>query len=658
MSVEEENVNNLEDDLWESIYHSAKEDKQDKIDKFQELRRTYPQHILLGKGGVKNVYKSYDWKTKREIALAVPHETADNSNFDEFIHEAQILGHLEHPNIIPVYDTGYDEENKPYFTMKMVEGVDLAVHLKEKKRDSEFISQVPPLLDIFKQVCLAVSYAHSKNIIHHDIKPDNILIGKFGQVFLCDWGIALRSKNDTQPPLDLRIKGTPGFLAPEVLENKDGESLDIYSLGCLLYFILSGRVPIENKSNIEDYLKELISDNSIPLKDACKYDVPESLIRIYEKCCRPLPEDRYQSVSEIIEDIDLYSNGFATKAEHASFTRALVLMYRRNRLIVNVVLASLLTLFIFTLYYLNNLNETMTKLEETVEELKKSNQQVKKEKETTEKYAARVVEEEKVSQQYLISMRNAADSHFKDRPEDMIKYLEKVRSLSPEDVQTRFKLAKLYVSVLDWRKAKNAINDLTPIIPKYSKTLSDFVEKYSEQDINEDILYKMVLDSRKMSGIFQGIYTLLTTKLLNRNYSINKKADHIKTFFKLDTGAEGLIYDHEKQSMEIKGANIRNLNYLVYLNVKNLKFTECRFGSKELGLSNLHELDLRTSKVDKFNFIVDCSEMRAIYFPESFKSIHLINSTPGCTLFMPKAQLKKNFRSFKGTIKFYEDLQE
>jgi len=193
MADSSEETESTENNFWEMSYTNAKSYQSNALNEFEDCLRSYPKESLVGEGGVKKVYKSYDWKTERHIALAVPISQTDKKKSIEFIQEARILGQLEHPNIIPIYDTGLDEDESPYFTMKYIEGKDLASVIKSEHENGSFESRIPYFLDIFKKVCLALSYAHSKGVVHLDIKPDNVLIGSFGEVFLCDWGIAEKS---------------------------------------------------------------------------------------------------------------------------------------------------------------------------------------------------------------------------------------------------------------------------------------------------------------------------------------------------------------------------------------------------------------------------------------------------------------------------------
>ena len=197
----------------------------------------------IGRGGMKMVIQVKDRDTMRDIAMAVFPDAAHRPAADlrRFIDEARITASLEHPNIVPVHDIGIDATGAPYFTMKLLRGETLASVLKKlNSGDPEYrkLYTLPALLRIFNRVCDAVAFAHSKGVIHLDLKPENIQIGDFGEVLLMDFGLAkIISKadedekkeapvytNQTYIPgvtIDGITKGTPGYMAPEQAAGKN-----------------------------------------------------------------------------------------------------------------------------------------------------------------------------------------------------------------------------------------------------------------------------------------------------------------------------------------------------------------------------------------------------------------------------------------------------
>lgn len=156
-------------------------------EELQNSRDRYSDTETIGKGGMKEILSSKDKVTSRNVARAKLHKSDDPEFIELFFKEARLTAHLEHPNIMPLYDMGYDDSGEPYFTMKLIDGQNLAELIKTRQATENNYRE---LMDIFLKVCNGISYAHSKNIIHLDLKPENIYLGKFGEVVVCDWGVA------------------------------------------------------------------------------------------------------------------------------------------------------------------------------------------------------------------------------------------------------------------------------------------------------------------------------------------------------------------------------------------------------------------------------------------------------------------------------------
>ena len=319
----------------------------------------------IARGGMKSIETAVDTVTGREVAKALLLATDDPEKVERFFHEARICASLEHPNIVPVYDAGFDNTGKPFFTMRLLGGLTLQ---KKVKKDDDSLSD---LLAIFIKICDAVSYAHSQGIIHRDIKPDNIQIGDFGEVQVCDWGLACRDgyknqQNKTREitkdyvipvTLDGMIKGTPGYLSPEQVASERGEltaSADIYSLGAILYYILTKKSPLEGVETISSLKRTLSGD--IPLVSDIAPDAPYSLIAICEKTMSVNKDDRYQSVEELKADIVKYQYGFPTDAENAGALDSLKLFIKRNKRTAILVASFFLIFNTALIWFLINLS--------------------------------------------------------------------------------------------------------------------------------------------------------------------------------------------------------------------------------------------------------------------------------------------------------------
>ena len=368
----------------------------------EKITSRYLSGRLIGTGGMKEIYEVEDLKTGRPVAMAIVKQLKSKELIEQFIQEARITACLEHPNIMPVYDIGIESSGQAYFTMKLVKEDNLGTIIKNlRKRNSEYQQKYPlnRLLEIFSDICDAVAFAHSKGVLHLDLKPDNIQVGDFGEVLVCDWGLArfkpeLAQVEDTveyvngQLTIHGQVFGSPGYMSPE--QAYDGrEKLckysDIYSLGCLLYTLLTLKAPYEG-----DTVEEIISKTAKgyftrPAKAASTRFVPESLEAVCVKAMEYQQKDRYHSASELRADVRSFLNGYATFAQQASMLTQMVLLYRRQKaMVISAALATILAIAATYIYFdaEQEKSEVVEALDEVVEALDKKeaeNEQVVKE---------------------------------------------------------------------------------------------------------------------------------------------------------------------------------------------------------------------------------------------------------------------------------------
>ncbi|MDD5697897.1 MAG: serine/threonine-protein kinase [Victivallaceae bacterium] len=317
----------------------------------------------IGFGGMKAILQVSDKDTVRNVAMAIIPDFEDRPKADvhRFVREARITARLEHPNIVPIHDIGINANGSPYFTMKYLRGHSLAVILKKLNNGHPAALELytlPFLLRIFVKVANAIDFAHSKKIIHLDMKPENVHVGDFGEVLVLDWGLAkfigpeeesdemtaaaaaAGLKPAAQPTrvimtLDGVAKGTPGYMAPEQAAGKNAEKderTDIYALGCILYAILTFENPLSNRNDINKMLHDTVVGNIEPpsaMKNPQR-PIPAPLEAICLKAMNRLPDGRYQSVAELRNDIFSFMSGHATKAENASPIKKTFLFINRN----------------------------------------------------------------------------------------------------------------------------------------------------------------------------------------------------------------------------------------------------------------------------------------------------------------------------------------
>ncbi len=342
----------------------------------------------LKKGGMGEVIVAHDRHIQRDVALKVllPEVAAAPDNSRRFVQEALVLGQLEHPNIVPIYDLGTDPHGRTFYAMKYVRGTTLKEVLDGlKKGDTRLVARYPltQLLTIFQKVCDAVAYAHSRRTIHRDLKPANLMIGEYGEVLVMDWGLAkILSAPDTEitrPPNTSggeagtdpdatrhgTVMGTPNFMAPEQAEGRTremDERTDIYSLGAILYAVLTLRPPIVGTSE-EDLMTRLKAGRIPPptvyndpkqaatlagarepvvLLHCPGRKVPEALAAVAMRALARRSADRYQTVAELQRDLAAWQTGRATAAEQAGPIKLLQLAFRRHAIAATATLAVLL----------------------------------------------------------------------------------------------------------------------------------------------------------------------------------------------------------------------------------------------------------------------------------------------------------------------------
>ncbi len=276
----------------------------------------------LASGGMGTIYRVLDRDLNRRNVLKVASAAiVENAALlKEFIEEARITGSLEHPNIVPVHGLGVLENDEPYFSMKYVEGETLGEIIRllrngdAARRDSYHTYK---LVTIFRKVCDAVAYAHSKNIVHLDIKPENIMVGAFGEVLLLDWGLAriIEPGKPGEVKDDIVIKGTPAFMSPEQA-NGDSAQIDhrsdIFLLGATLYAAVTHHSPYGG-SDIHAVLTKARKRECLPPQaSAAGNQIPEAVCAIITKAMAFAKQDRYQSMNELCRDIDAYLSGNMT----------------------------------------------------------------------------------------------------------------------------------------------------------------------------------------------------------------------------------------------------------------------------------------------------------------------------------------------------------
>jgi serine/threonine protein kinase/WD40 repeat protein len=343
-------------------------------------RDDYEIMELIGRGGMGAIYRAWQPSLGRLVAVKVLPEGSEamQGAAQRFENEARVLGLLQHPNIMPVHDLGIDAEGRSFYAMKLVKGRTLQQILNDLRNgDAHAVRQYPlaALLTVFEKICDALSFAHSQGVLHRDLKPDNIMVGEFGEVLVLDWGLAKVAGVDIDAAsqqsldemvlgmtLDGDVMGTPQFMSPEQAQGRIAqmdERSDVFSLGGVLYAILTLLPPVEGE-DVKSVLKRVREGAITPparrSTQAARVEasvaqgrvqpaksvasalphcpggrVPAALSSVAMKALQVDTAQRYQTVAELQADVVAYQRGFATSAEEAGALRLLQLFILRHR---------------------------------------------------------------------------------------------------------------------------------------------------------------------------------------------------------------------------------------------------------------------------------------------------------------------------------------
>jgi len=257
----------------------------------------------LGRGGMAAVYKAYQPALERYVAIKVIHEqlaAQDEQFFRRFHREAKAVASLHHPNIVPVFDFGV-EGDVPYMVMEYLQGHSLKAELQGLNARGETMP-LPEVVRTISDVAAAVDYAYRQGIVHHDLKPDNVMLTTKGETILTDFGIA-KIAGGTQVTASGAVMGTPLYMSPEQGKGERGDQRsDVYSLGVMLYEMVTGRVPFEADTPLAVIFKH-ISD-PLPLPRSLNPAIPERVEQVILKALAKAPADRFQTTAHMARALE------------------------------------------------------------------------------------------------------------------------------------------------------------------------------------------------------------------------------------------------------------------------------------------------------------------------------------------------------------------
>ena len=300
------------------------------------LAAPYADRGEIARGGMGVVRRAFDDDLQRLVAIKVmlPDLSRKDSVAQRFIDEARITALIDHPNIAPVYRLAKGPDGALSLVMKLIEGRTFSSYLRELPPPPWPPGVLDSVLSIFVKVCDAVAFAHSRGVIHLDLKPDNIMLGPFGQVYVVDWGIARYRPGPDQPVL-LKTSspgnastGTPAYMSPEQalrIEPHISEWTDVFLLGGMLYEILTGQRPHGGHTLVE-VLTAAIRGVLVPPADRTpNRSIPPALAAIAMKAMATRPEARYPSVLDLQRDVVAFQRG-EERAPRRSYDRGRVVI--------------------------------------------------------------------------------------------------------------------------------------------------------------------------------------------------------------------------------------------------------------------------------------------------------------------------------------------
>jgi serine/threonine protein kinase len=591
-----------------------------------EISQKYEFGEQLGQGGMKKIVRVYDHLARRYVAMALLPDDAEQTVYDPFIHEAWLTSQLDHPNIIKIHDVGLDENQRPFFTMDLKTGSSLKTFLQTHANTVS----LDQLLEIFLKLCDAIAYAHSKNILHLDLKPENIQIGSFGEVMVCDWGLGRLISLDDGSDIDklllnselrdtnLRHEkmtiGTPGFMAVEQLKRSNAlsEKSDIYGLGSLLQYMLQVNPDFVGKS----------------------------LSAVIKKATSEQPEDRYNSVEVLGEEVKKFRLGYATNAEQAGLSEELKLFYRRNRAVCLITALSLIVIILGTALFVVKIDQSRRAADENYQIAEKERQKAE--------YSLNLYHQEKAS--FANLMDNYSRSIYTDDLQLVSKEfyqtpvkiareaLERIEIILRHDPNDRKALKqKMYILFCIQRYAEaakittfkegthlaflskiNAEMNLTSYKKVTIDLLIEIIEQFDPRPNRIPFISKIIACDYAMR------YKKNNKKVASSYYRVVQKA---VSYYNPKWDDENFIYNETSKTLKLSGHDLKHLSslwegdqcFLRFIPIKNLHITHCDFYNLyELeGLKQLTKLDIQGTQV---------TDLRPL---EKFKKLKILTISEG-----------------------------
>ena len=346
----------------------------------------------LARGGQGSVLRVWDEDLRRSLAMKVilvdgngrkdgATPEVDSRTLARFLEEAQITGQLDHPGVVPVHELGLDSHGRVYFTMKLVKGEDFK-SIIEKVHHGEDGWTLTRAVAVLLKICEAMAYAHSKGVIHRDLKPGNVMVGPFGEVYVMDWGLARvigqadskdirirpgpqiasvsdvrserRAHADEMPDsplatMDGDVVGTPAYMSPEQARgalDRVGPRSDVYSVSAMLYHLLAGHMPyVPPGARLNNYAVWQRVQEGPPRRLAeAAPNAPRELVAICEKAMSREASERYAGMDELAEELRAFMEHRVVRAHGSGPSNRLAKFVERNPVLVGTALVAVVLL--------------------------------------------------------------------------------------------------------------------------------------------------------------------------------------------------------------------------------------------------------------------------------------------------------------------------
>lgn len=634
-------------DLYDDVFSDESDMAEpSSLDYLSSQEERYEIEDEIGHGGAKKIIRVYDTRARRYLAMALPRSKSGSSDHNSFIHESWLTAQLDHPNIIKIHEVGVNKDHLPFFTMDLKNGHSLEQILKYlANKDAEYIERFPltKLLDFFIKICDAISYAHSINILHLDLKPANIQIGQYGEVVVCDWGLAKiiggrKSLNLHRDMLELDlvedesplIMGTPGYMAPEQVAGQAPTPLtDVYGLSAILYHLVT-LTPTINTEGCTQALEHTAVGKIQAANELA--DISDGLSSIIMKGLRVDPTERYQSVLALQSDLSKYLQGYVTKAEDPSVIKEALFFYRRNKMICLQACFFVFLIVASTMGFIASLQQSWKSEQEARIQAEES---ALKRKQALDLYLKEKAQGAEVKNNFadvlLWNYQIYNSKNFTKNPETMLlnalKGLEYKLEQDPNDSPSQMRMALTLFILQRYEQVPKFMGSQTElkIIEGALKYAADFQYSKGHKNVPLPVFVAVIKGLREFGhSSVATAYRAIAYDIKTRD-NFDDYEQVIEEALKLwNDHWENKVFDYnrEAQSLRIKGKNFLNLGIydqfgqiplLQYIPIQHLDISDTDFEDLHyLAGSQIETLDIRHTKVKDLSPLLKLPELRRI----------------------------------------------